>query len=195
VSTVETAIDRPTLIRDLTNEQFEELYSTDRFTATVLANNLRYAVQHVATGLLYRAFSPIIALAMDFAGAICGPPEQGYQMVAVTNGLTVFLGTIQDGVRIAVEEYGVDRLEPGDLLICNDPTRMGNHPNDMCFIRPVFHEGRIVSFMVMRAHLSDIGGVTPGGFTATKRNSYENGLVLSPRLMFHREEPVRETMS
>ncbi|MDQ1710158.1 MAG: N-methylhydantoinase, partial [Frankiaceae bacterium] len=54
-----------TLLRDLDDEQFQELYNTDRFTATVLSNRLRYSVLHVATGLLHRAFSPIIALSYD----------------------------------------------------------------------------------------------------------------------------------
>ncbi|RZL84708.1 MAG: hydantoinase B/oxoprolinase family protein [Rhodococcus sp. (in: high G+C Gram-positive bacteria)] len=184
-----------TLLRDLSDDDFAERYGTDPFTATVLSNRLRFAAQHVATGLLYRAFSPIIALAMDYVCAICGPPEQNYRMVTATNGLSIFLGTIQDGVRIAVEEYGIERLVPGDLLICNDPTRMGNHANDVCFIRPVFHEGRIISFMVLRAHVIDVGGVTPGGFSTTKQNLYESGLVISPRLLFHAEEPVRETFS
>jgi N-methylhydantoinase B len=195
VSAVATTTSEPTLLRDLTKERFEELYDTDRFTATVLANRLRFVVQHVATGLLHRAFSPIIALAMDFAGAICGPPEQDYRIVAVTNGLTIFLGTLQDGIRAAVEEYGLERLVPGDLLLCNDPVRMGNHPNDVAFIRPVFHEGAIVGFMVIRAHMMDVGGITPGGFSTTMRNTYEGGLVITPRLLFHAEEPVRETFS
>jgi N-methylhydantoinase B len=190
-STLET----PTLLRDLTDDQFSGIYDTDRFTATVLSNRLRYSVLHVATGLLHRAFSPIIALSYDFAVAVCAPPEQGYQMAAVTNGLTVFLGTMADGVRVAVEEYGVDRLKPGDLLICNDPSRMGNHPNDVCFIRPVFDREKLVSFMVLRAHQIDIGGVAPGGFSGSKRNTYENGLIISPRLLYSEGEPVRETFS
>ena len=33
-------------------------------------------------------------------------------MAAVSNGLVVFLGTMADGVRNAVEEYGVERLGP-----------------------------------------------------------------------------------
>ncbi|MEN0139012.1 MAG: hydantoinase B/oxoprolinase family protein [Rhodococcus sp. (in: high G+C Gram-positive bacteria)] len=187
--------EKPTLIRDLSDEEFAAKYKTDPFTASVLGNRLRASAEHVGTDLLHRAFSPIIALAMDYVCAICGPPEQNYRMVTATNGLTVFLGTIQDGVRTAVEEYGVDRLVPGDLLICNDAVRMGNHPNDMCYIRPIFHDGRIVSFMVLRAHMLDIGGITPGGFSARKHNVYENGLVVSPRLLFHAEEPVRETFS
>lgn len=185
----------PTLLRDLSDAGFEDAYDCDRFTAAVLSNRLRYAVQHVATGLLHRAFSPVLALSYDFAASVCAPPEQGYQMVAVTNSLTVFLGTMADGVRVAVEEYGPERLGPGDLLICNDPSRMGNHPNDICFIRPVFHDGAIACFMVLRAHQIDVGGSIPGGFSGSKRSTYENGLVISPRLMFCAEEPVRETFS
>lgn len=183
------------LLRDLSDEEFRKRYDCDRFTASVLSNRLRYSVQHVATGLLHRAFSPIIALAYDFAAAVCGPPSQNYQMSAVTDGLTVFLGTMSDGVRVAVEEYGVDRLVPGDLLICNDPSRMGNHPNDVCFIQPLFHDGEIASFMVIRAHQIDIGGTAPGGFSANKKNTYENGIVISPRLLYSAYEPVRETFS
>ncbi|MCG3754027.1 hydantoinase B/oxoprolinase family protein [Amycolatopsis sp. Poz14] len=183
------------LLRDLSDDEFAERYTADPFTASVLSNRLRATADHVATGLLHRAFSPIIALAMDYASAIIAPPEQNYRMVAVTNGLTVFLGTLQDGVRSAVEEFGPEHLRPGDLLICNDPTRVGTHVNDMCFIRPVFHDGRIVSFVVLRAHVIDVGGITPGGFDTNKHNIYETGLVVSPRLLFRGEEPVRETFS
>jgi N-methylhydantoinase B len=40
----------------------------------------------------------------------------------------------------------------------------------MCFIRPVFHAGAIVSFVVIRAHQLDIGGIVPGGFSLMKKN-------------------------
>jgi N-methylhydantoinase B len=184
-----------TLLRDLTDEQFLERYDCDRFTATVLSNRLRYSAQHVTTGLLHRAFSPIIALCYDFAACVCAPPEQDYAMSAVTNGLSIFLGTMSAGVRVAVEEYGPDKLVPGDLLVCNDVYRMGNHYNDVCFIRPVFHEGRIASFIALRAHQLDVGGIAPGGFSASKHNIYEDGLSISPRLLYHAGEPVRETFS
>ena len=40
-----------------------------------------------------------------------------------------------------------------------------------------------------------MGGVVPGGFSLTKRNVYETGLVLSPRALYKAGEPVRETWS
>ena len=193
MTTTELATDA--LLRDLTDEQFRERYDCDRFTATVLSTRLRYSAQHVTTGLLHRAFSPIIALCYDFAACVCAPPEQDYAMTSVTNGLSIFLGTMSAGVKTAVEEYGPERLVPGDLLICNDVYRMGNHYNDVCFIRPVFHDGRIASFIALRAHQLDVGGVAPGGFSASKHNVYEDGISISPRLLYHAGEPVRETFS
>ncbi|MBC3191768.1 hydantoinase B/oxoprolinase family protein [Pseudonocardia sp. C8] len=190
-----TTIAPEPLLRDLPDDVFAERYDCDRFTASVLSNRLRYAAQHVTTGLLHRAFSPIIALCYDFAACVCGPPEQDYAMSAVTNGLSIFLGTMSAGVKVAVEEYGPENLQPGDLLVCNDVYRMGNHYNDVCFIRPVFHEGRIASFIALRAHQLDVGGVAPGGFSASKHNIYEDGLSISPRLLYRAGKPVRETFS
>ncbi|MBK5218397.1 MAG: hydantoinase B/oxoprolinase family protein [Thermoleophilia bacterium] len=189
----EAIVSEPNL-RDLTEEEFVERYGAGRFTCGVLANRGRYVAEHICTDLLHRAFSPIITFSQDFVGAIVGPPEQDYPLAAVNKGNVIFLGSLSTGVRNTVWEYGIERLEPGDLLICNDPFRVGNHVNDMCFIRPVFHAGEIVSFVVIRAHQLDIGGTVPGGFSLMKKNVYENGLVLGPQLIFHRDEPVKELM-
>ncbi len=181
-------------LRDLTEDEFVDRYGAGRFTCGVLANRGRYIAEHICTDLLHRAFSPIITFSQDFVGAIVGPPEQDYPLAAVNKGNVIFLGSLSTGVRNTVLEYGLDRLEPGDLLVCNDPFRVGNHVNDMCFIRPVFHGGEIVSFVIIRAHQLDIGGTVPGGFSLMKRNVYENGLVVPPQLIFHREKPVKELM-
>lgn len=182
-------------IRDLSEEQFHATYGADRFTSSVLRSRLHYVVEHMSTAFMREAFSPIIRDWYDFACTISGPPEQDYPMAVVSNSLTVFLGTMADALRNAVVEYGVENLQPGDVLICNDPYRGGRHVNDVLFVRPVFHEGQIVSFVNMCAHQLDMGGVVPGGFSATKQNVYENGLVLPPMLLWSRDEPVRSSFS
>ncbi|MGV9710335.1 hydantoinase B/oxoprolinase family protein [Gordonia sp. NPDC003424] len=182
-------------IRDLSDKDFENRYHSDRFTASVLLNRLDYVVEHMSTGFMREAFSPIIRDWYDFACTISGPPEQDYPMAVVSNSLMVFLGTMGDAVRNTVVEYGPDNLRPGDVLICNDPYRGGRHVNDVAFIRPVFHGGQLVSFVTMCAHQLDMGGTVPGGFSATKANVYENGLVLPPMLLWSGDEPVRSTFS
>ncbi|MDT3444685.1 MULTISPECIES: hydantoinase B/oxoprolinase family protein [unclassified Pseudofrankia] len=182
-------------LRDLKDEQFQESYGCDRFTASVLSNRLRYICGHMATGLLHKAFSPIISYMSDFATAVVGPPELDYPMPAVNNGLALFLGTLSDAVRNTVEEYGPENLRVGDLLIANDPNRAGCHVNDLMFVAPAFFENRISGFIVIRAHQLDMGGSVPGGFGAKKTDSYENGLVLPPILLYSQGTPVRSTFS
>jgi N-methylhydantoinase B len=48
------------LIRDLTDDEFEQRYDCERFTASVLGSRYRYIVQHMCTGLLNNAFSVIL---------------------------------------------------------------------------------------------------------------------------------------
>jgi N-methylhydantoinase B len=185
----------PTSLRGLTDTEFEARYDCDRFTATVLASRFRYVVKHMCTGLLTNAFSSSLRDWYDFAATISGPPEHDYPMPAVSDSLALFLGTMADGCRNIVEEYGADRLRPGDVLVCNDPYRVGNHVNDIIFIRPVFVDGRIVGFVNLKAHMLDMGGTVPAGFSATKRNVYENGVVIPPMLMYQDDEPVRSTFA
>lgn len=182
-------------LRDLDEAEFSDAYACDRFSASVILNRLRYAVEHMSTGFMREAFSPIIRDWYDFACTISGPAEQNYPMAVVSNSLVVFLGTMGDAVRNAVEEYGPENLRPGDVLICNDPYRGGRHVNDVAFTRPVFVDGKIVSYVNLCAHQLDMGGTVPGGFSATKANVYENGLVIPPMLLWSQDEPVRSTFS
>ncbi len=189
------AQDRGKLLRELSEDEFEQHYSCDRFTTTVLSNRYRYTVQHMCTGLLHNAFSVILRDWYDFAATISGPGSLDYPLVAVSNSLVLFTGTMGDALRNVVEEWGAERLRPGDVLLCNDPVRTGNHVNDLMFIRALFHDGQIVAYVNLRAHMLDMGGVVPAGFSGTKRNIYENGLVIGPMLLYREDDPVKEAWS
>ncbi|MEX2291563.1 MAG: hydantoinase B/oxoprolinase family protein [Mycobacteriales bacterium] len=177
-------------LKNLSDAEFEQRYACDRYTATVLSNRMRYVVEHMCTNLLHHAFSMILRDWYDFAATISGPPAMDYPMSTVSNSLVLFTGAMEHAVRNAVEEYGPENLEPGDVLMVNDPYRGGNHVNDICFIRPVFHEGQIVTFVSLRAHQLDMGGVVPAGFSATKKDVYETGLVIPPTLVYRDDKPI-----
>jgi N-methylhydantoinase B len=184
-----------TAIRDLSPDEFEQRYGCDRFTATVLTNRFGYAVEHMCARLLTSAFSPILRDFYDFAATITGPASVGWPTPAMSASIVLFTGTMADSVRNTVEEYGVERLEPGDVIVANDPYRNGTHVNDLLFVRPVFHAGDLAGFVNMKAHQLDMGGVIPAGFSIAKKNVYENGLVLSPRALFRAGDAVQETWS
>jgi N-methylhydantoinase B len=182
-------------LRDLPDTEFAETYGCDRFTASVVASRFRYAIEHVCTQLIQYAFSPVIRESTDISAALSGPPSLDFAMPAVAQTIPVFFGSIPDAVRISLIEYGLDALEPGDVIIVNDPYRVGTHVNDVCFIRPVFHAGELIGAVTIRAHMLDWGGRALGGFEPTKVSTYEDGLVLSPTLLYSRGRPVRSTFS
>lgn len=182
-------------IRDLDDQTFRARYGCDRFVATVLGNRLDYVLEHVCQKLLACAFSPVLRDLYDFAATLTGPPETGYATPVVSKSFMAFTGTMIESVRNTIEEYGPERLQPGDVIIANDPYRIGTHVNDVLFCRPVFHDGVLSGFVTIKAHQLDIGGAVPGGFSATKTSIYENGLVMSPRALMSAGEPVRESWS
>lgn len=183
----------PVRLKDLDEQAFAARYSCDRFAATVLGNRFTYILEHICGRLLACAFSPILRDFYDFAATITGAPERGYPTPVVSKTFIAFTGTMTESVRNTLEEFGVENLSPGDVVIANDPYRTGTHVNDVLFCLPVFHEGRVVAFVNIKAHQLDMGGSVPGGFSANKTNSYENGLVMSPRLLMKGGKPVRET--
>lgn len=181
------------LIRDLSDEEFFDRYSCDRLTANVLSSKFRYTVQHMCSDVLHTAFSSILRDWYDFAAALSAPASLDWLMPAVSNSLMLFLGTMSECTRNAMLEYGVDRLKPGDVVIMNDPYRGGTHVNDVAIMRPVFagHD-EPVCYLNVQPHLLDMGGIVPAGFSGAKLNVFENGLVISPRLLYSEDEPVLE---
>jgi N-methylhydantoinase B len=180
-------------LRDLTDEEFQQRYNCDRFTATILANRFRYLVSHMANQLRTHAFSPIIRDAADLCGMLSGPPGLGFPMASVSETLPLFYGSIPDAVRVTLEEYGVQHLVPGDTVLVNDYYRVGTHFNDACSIRPIFYEGALVGAVTLRAHLQDIGGASMSYSLAARRNTWQDGLRLPPILLYSAGEPVVST--
>jgi N-methylhydantoinase B len=150
----------------------------------------------MCSGLLTTAFSIILRDWYDFAAIISAPPERGYAVPAMSNSLVLFLGTMTDAVRNTIDEYGPENLKPGDVIVCNDPYRIGTHVNDVNFTRPIFRgDDGLVGFVSLQAHMLDMGGIVPAGFTAHKHNVYETGLVIGPQLAYQDDKPVRSFFS
>jgi N-methylhydantoinase B len=182
-------------LKDLTDSEFEELYGGDRFTATVLGSKFRYIIKHMCTHLMTNAFSVILRDWYDFAATLSGPPKLGYPMAAISDSLVIFAGPMSEAIRNAVDEFGPENLQPGDILMCNDPYRTGTHPNDILFARPVFAGDELAGFLNIQPHMMDVGGTVPAGFGPGKQNVYENGLVIPPMLLYRDDRPIRSAFS
>jgi N-methylhydantoinase B len=189
------ALASPLPLRDLDEAAFYARYACDRFTAAILGNRFRYVMKHMATKLRTNAFSPVIRDMDDFCTTLSGPPELGWPMPAASLTNPIHWGPIADSVPIVLQEHGLDKLKPGDLIVANDSYRTGKHLNDTSFIRPLFCEGRLIGAVHITAHQLDIGARVAGGFDIKSQSLWEDGLVLTPMLLYRAGVPERSTFN
>lgn len=80
-------------------------------------------------------------------------------------------------------------LQPGDVVITNDPYKGGSHLPDITLIEPVFPTPANLSsthplfYVVNRAHHADVGGKNPGSMGLANCLADE-GYVISPTLLY-----------
>lgn len=95
------------------------------------------------------------------------------------------------------EHYPKERLEPGDVLILNDPYLCGGavqHTPDLLVLRPIFVRDELVGFSSQLGNLMDIGGPTPGSMPAQSRSIFEEGIRFPPVKLYKRGELDREIL-
>ncbi|MGE0142152.1 MAG: hydantoinase B/oxoprolinase family protein [Planctomycetota bacterium] len=100
------------------------------------------------------------------------------RLLAQAAHIPVHLGSAAQSVAAVRAEL---TLEPGDLVILNDPYRGGTHLPDVTLVMPVFLPGHAQPrfFLVNRAHHADIGGAVPGSMAAAT-DLLAEGLVIPP---------------
>ncbi|MEE9249233.1 MAG: hydantoinase B/oxoprolinase family protein, partial [Dehalococcoidia bacterium] len=57
---------------------------------------------------------------------------------------------------------------------------------------PIFYQGRLIFCPVTRAHRSDVGGPTYGGYNPAASELYQEGLRLPPLKLYDKGSPRRD---
>jgi N-methylhydantoinase B len=145
--------------------------------------------EEMGTVLRKSSYSPNIKERRDFS---CALFDARGRMVAQAAHIPVHLGSMPLSVEAAVKHFAGD-LNPGDVVILNDPFRGGTHLPDITMVSPVFlppsvsplisggngGSRRGVGFVASRAHHADVGGMTPGSMPVA-REIYQEGLIIPP---------------
>ena len=150
----------------------------DKVTVEVIRHALTYIAEEMGVVLRNAAFSPNIRDRMDLSCAIL--TAEG-DLVAQAEHIPVHLGSMPVGAKNLVEwleREGV-RIEPGDVIMTNDPYIAGTHLNDFMLVKPVFVGGTLVALVANKAHHVDVGGAVPGSI-GRARTLMEEGIVVPP---------------
>ena len=140
----------------------------------VIRNALVEVTEEMSVSLQRTAFSTNVKTRLDYSSAFV---DAGGRMVAQAFCQPAHLITIGRLVPRAVTEFGPENLEPGDMLVVNDPHRQASHLNDIFLIAPVFHGGALVGYLSNICHHVDVGGGAPASIGAF-RETYQEGIIL-----------------
>jgi N-methylhydantoinase B len=151
----------------------------DAITAEIIRGNLIAITDEMKTNLMRTAYNQIIYEAQDFTVGIF---DANGDTVSIGLGLPMFVGGLSQAIKAKIDFFGLDGMEPGDVLLTNDPYIMGSHLNHMIFTSPIFHQGRVVAFASSMAHWLDVGGYLGG----TTQDIYAEGLQMPMVKIFKR---------
>lgn len=149
--------------------------TVDPVTLEIIHGKLLSVVDEMAVVMSRTSMSPVIYEVLDFACGIC---TAGADLVAQSNGITLFTGTFGTQLQSVIDAYRGD-IHPGDVFVTNDPYYGGTHACDFAIIRPVFHAGALLAWAVNVAHWVDVGGAVPGSLPPGATSSFQEGLRLS----------------
>jgi N-methylhydantoinase B len=134
--------------------------------------------EEMGTLLRKTSYSANIKERRDYS---CALFDASGRMIAQAAHIPVHLGSMPLSVLSALERFSASNsLEPGDMVILNDPFRGGTHLPDITLVSPVFDSRQILlGFAGSRAHHADVGGMTPGSMPIA-REIFQEGLIIPP---------------
>jgi N-methylhydantoinase B len=148
----------------------------DNVTFSVMLRRLQSISREMAQALERSAVSSIIALCHDFSCVIYD--AKGRQL-SVHDPIPVHVTAMELQIEAIEETFGAD-VHDGDVFLANDPYRGNTHVGDIVVARPVFVDGMLVFWVMIKAHHIDVGAFEPSSCTTASRDIYQEGLQIPP---------------
>ncbi len=161
----------------------------DTIALEVLWNRLLSVTNEQQVTLIRTAFSTVVREVQDLA---CGVFDTKGAMIAQSlTGTPGHINAMATGVRHFLKEFPEETLDPGDVLLTNDPWLTAGQVNDMTVLTPVFRKRRVVAYFASTCHAPDIGGRI---LSAEAHEVFEEGLRIPMTKLFAGGEPNAELL-
>ena len=85
-------------------------------------------------------------------------------------------------------------IRDGDMFLANDPWVGAAHQQDVMLICPVFVGDELFCWTTNCLHQYDVGGITPGSFCPSARDSFDEGILVPPIKIIENNE-IREDVA
>jgi N-methylhydantoinase B/oxoprolinase/acetone carboxylase alpha subunit len=155
----------------------DERGSVDPVTMTVTTNYLVTVSREMGQAMQSTAYSPIFNEALDFS---CAVFDELGDMIGQGEFCPAQLGATTMALAWIIEEFGLEWLGDGDVVLHNDPYSGMNHLPEHMVVKAVFDQGERVGIVACIGHMAEVGGLAPGGFPGDAQEVFHEGLRIPP---------------
>lgn len=163
--------------------------ATDFVTMNIIESSMISACREMGITLMKTSYSTIFNEALDFT---CGIASAEGEMWAVAEFCPAQIGGMPLIISSSLKEIPLDTINPGDVIVHNDPYRGGLHTPEHTLFCPVFVDDQLVAFTVAIGHVAEVGGMVPGGFASEATEIFHEGIRVPPVKIKKRGEDVEE---
>ncbi len=135
-----------------------------------IAEEMYFALKRASRSIYVKEADDFDVALLDTAGDLFGHAASASMNFLID---TPFAPTIK----------AVPNLDPGDVIITNDPYTshgLSTHLPDIHLIRPYFHGKKIVAYGWCMVHSTDMGGAVPSSIAPSLNEIFQEGLRVPP---------------
>lgn len=147
----------------------------DPITLEILWSRAIAIADESAATLLRTSFSTIVRESNDYACILMDANADSF--AENTGSIASFVRILSKTTKHLLARFPPACLQPGDVLMTNDPWLGTGHLPDVIVALPIFRGGRIVAWTANCAHSPDMGGSL---WAADAREMFEEGLRIVP---------------
>ncbi|MBI4189622.1 MAG: hydantoinase B/oxoprolinase family protein [Betaproteobacteria bacterium] len=148
----------------------------DPIKVEVIHNALMSFIKEMRHTIIRTSFGPNLRERGDFSCALQAPDGE---LVAIYQDNPPHIVPTVYAVRSVRDRFG-DDIQPGDIILINDPYILGGHMNDVTHLYPIFAGGSLILWIVIRFHYTDIGGMAPGSISPDAIDVFQEGFRIPP---------------
>lgn len=180
--------------RDNQSDQLKS--SVNPVTLEIIRQLLQSIPDEVEMDLTRTAFSPLIYEYKDYAVGMVD--VEGRLIAQSRGGIPIFLANVLGlAVMDGVATYAEEGIHSGDVIITNHAGTLGQHLNNVVMFTPMMdpnHPDKVIAFMAILAHWTDIGGKYVGSSASNDTTDiFQEGIQFRCVKMRRAGKPVSET--
>jgi len=155
----------------------ERTAAPDMVMMNILDSTMVSICREMGILLMKTSYSTIFNEGLDFT---CALADAKGDMIACAEFCPTMIGGMPLLIKTCFQEIPHEDIEPGDIILHNDPYRGGLHCPEHTFFKPFFDGGELLGFAVCIGHIAEIGGMVPGAFCGEATEIFHEGMRVPP---------------